>query len=91
MAARNLKSKKMTETEMAEAQERQETFNQAKEYASDADKHAIDLAALINNYLLVKAGIEKIFSVDVLMTLNIICGYVLHKSYWQMSKNIRKR
>jgi len=66
MAARNLKSKKMTETEMAEAQERQETFNQAKEYANDADKHAIDLAALINNYLLVKAGIEKIFSVDVL-------------------------
>lgn len=56
--AQKLRETFLSKEQAQEARQRKETFTEAQQHASPEQRHALDLAALINNYVLVQSGIK---------------------------------
>lgn len=59
-AARKLKETYLSDEEMEEAEQRKRDLKKAAAVVPEADRHAIDLAALINDYAMVQTAISDI-------------------------------
>lgn len=60
-AAKHFKEVVLTPVEIEEANERKATFDEASELLSESDRHALALAAMINDYVKIKSVIKMVF------------------------------